>query len=186
MTNAEARVFKAEALSFIFAGALFFAANLLTITLPKPPTAEIEFIAWLSEHKFQIAMHDEILFFAAISLIPAAMVLYKLFRNQQTFGSALGLGLMVMAIPVLAVLDIIEGRLVYPVYDIPLSFDALKLVFSILHGGLHAVSLIFGASIILLSYAMRAVLFTKAYWYFGLITGVLQIIGSYPWNRICI
>jgi hypothetical protein len=128
VTDTEKRIYKFGALTFIFAGVLFFVANLLTTTLPNPPASETEFMKWLSENRIYLATQNEILFFATICLIPSSIVLYKLLKNQTTISSLLGLGLMVMVIPVLAMLIIVEGRLVYPVYEISLSFDVLKLV----------------------------------------------------------
>jgi len=181
VTDTDKLIEKFGALTFILAGVLFFIANLITISLPNPPSAETDFIKWLSENRIYLSIQNEILFFATISLIPSSFVLYKLLKKTTSRSSLLGLGLMLMAIPVLAMLDIVAGRLVYPVYDINLSFDILKLVLSIYHGGMHAVSIIFGMSIFLISFATRDTIFPKYHWYVGLITGVMQIIGSYPW-----
>ena len=181
MTTSEKQLIRFGGLAFISAGVLFLAANLLITTLPNPPAIEAEFSKWLSENKINIAIQNEFLFFATVSLIPSAYVLYQLVKNRFTRSAVVGLGLMVMVIPTLAVLDIVEGRLVYPVYDISLSFELLKLVLSIYHGGMHAVLLLLAGAIIFTSYALRDTIFPQAHWYLGLITGVSQIVGSYPW-----
>jgi hypothetical protein len=50
-----------------------------------------------------------------------------------------GLVLMVTVIPIPALLDIVEGRLLDPVYGIRLSFELLKLVPTIYHRGMRTV-----------------------------------------------
>jgi hypothetical protein len=42
----------------------------------------------------------------------------------------------------MGVLDIVHGRLVYPVYDIKLSPSIAELVVTILYGAMHAVDII--------------------------------------------
>jgi hypothetical protein len=182
MTDSEVRISRFGGLTSILAGVLFFVANLIMLSLPTLPSAETDFLKWISENRTSLAIHNETLFFAAISLIPSLFVLYKLLRNHNTISSVMGLGLMALVIPVLAVLDIVEGRLVYPVYDIGLSLDALKLVLSVYYGGMHAVSLILGASILFISFVLRDTIFPKYHWYLGLITGVFQFLGAYPWR----
>jgi hypothetical protein len=177
----ETRTFRFGALSLIVAGVLFFASNLLTITLPIPPSSEAEFFPWLSENKLQIAVQNEILFFATLCLIPALLALYRLMKNQLTWSSLGGLGLLGTVIPVLEMLDIVEGRLVYPVYELGLSFDVHRLVLSLYHGGMHAVSLLLGGSMILIGLALRDITFMRSTAYLGLLAGVLQILGAYPW-----
>lgn len=181
MTTSEKQLIRFGGLAFISAGVLFFAANLLVATLTSPPSIEAEFSKWLSENKVNIAIQNEFLFFATVSLIPSVYVLYQLLKNRFTRSGLAGLGLMVMVIPILAVLDIVEGRLVYPVYGISHSFELLKLVLSIYYGGMHTVLLLLAGAIILTSYALRYTIFPKAHWYLGVITGVLQIAASYPW-----
>lgn len=181
MKTVERQTLRFGGLAFISTGVLFLAGNLLIATLPSPPSIEAQFFKWLSESKTYIAIQNEILFFATVSLIPSVYVLYRLLKNQISRSSVLGLGLMVMVIPVLAVLDIVEGRMVYPVYSISISFDILKLVLSIYHGGMHMVLLLFAGAIFFSSYAMRGKFFPQYHWYLGLISSAAQIVGSFPW-----
>ncbi len=181
MTTSEKQIFRFGGLAFISAGVLFLAGNLLIATLPNPPSPASDFLKWLSENRIYLAIQNEILFFATVSLIPSTYVLHKLLKNRRTRSSLLGLGLMIMVIPLLAMLDIVEGRLVYPVYSISLSSDLLKLALSIYYGGMHAVLLLLAGAIIFTSYALRGKIFPQYYWYLGLMTGVSQIVGSYPW-----
>jgi len=181
MRTSEKQSLRFGGLAFISAGVLFLVGNLLIATLPSPPSIEAQFYRWLSESKTYIAIQNEILFFATVSMIPSVYVLYRLLKNQISISSVFGLGLMVMVIPVLVVLDIVEGRMVYPVYSIRISFDLLKLVLSIYHGGMHMVSLLFAGAIFFTSYAMRGKFFPQSHWYLGLITSAAQIVGSFPW-----
>jgi hypothetical protein len=148
---------------------------------PLPPSGETEFLNWLAENKIFIAIQNEIFFFATMCLIPSAMVLQKLSQNRPTISSVLGVGLVFVTIPVLAVVNLAEGRLVYPVYDIQLSFDVLKLMLSLFHGGLHVVALIFAVAIVAVGLGMRDAVFPRVYWYLSLVAGLLQIPFAYAW-----
>jgi hypothetical protein len=61
-----------------------------------------------------------------------------------------------VAIPVLMVLLVVHGRLVYPVYCIRVGTpDLAAFVVAIFYGGLHAISLLMGIATFVLSLAMR-------------------------------
>jgi hypothetical protein len=181
MTASDSKLVKSGGLTFVIAGVLFFAANLIVITLPHPPAVEAEFFEWLSGNSLILMLQNELLMFAALFLVPSAIALYVLQKERASRSAITGTGLMMAAIPVLFMLVIVAGRLVYPVYGIQLSFDALKLMLSVYHGGMHAVFIILAVSIVLISLAMRSLGFPKLHRYLGLINGVSLIAGSYPW-----
>jgi hypothetical protein len=78
-------------------------------------------------------------------------------------------------------INVVQGRLVYPVYGLNLSVDSLKLSFSIFYGGLHATALMFGAALFFIGFAMRGTTFNKGMVPYSVIVGFLQIVGAYPW-----
>jgi hypothetical protein len=141
MTNTEERILRFGGYTFNSAGVLFFAAHFITLLLPLPPSGETEFLNWLAENRIFIAIQNEVFFFATMCPIPAAIVLHKFSQSGPMISSLLGVGLMFVAVPVLAVVNLAEGRLVYPVYDIRLSFDVLKLMLR----GNHSVQMAIGS-----------------------------------------
>jgi len=126
-------------------------------------------------------MSNEILFFAAICLAPSVFVLYRILSPTDKTKTMIGCGIIAVTIPVLAMIDVVQGRLVYPVYHIALSPDVLKLVLSIYYGGMHAASLLLGLAILVLSFVLRRSIFGKPAAYFGFVAGVFAFIGAYPW-----
>jgi hypothetical protein len=78
-------------------------------------------------------------------------------------------------------LVVVQGRLVYPVYGLDLSVESLRLTFSIVYGGLHAVSLMFGAALLFIGLALRGSAFNKSMVPISYVVGLLQLAGAYPW-----
>jgi hypothetical protein len=84
---------------------------------------------------------------------------------------------------VLAVLLIVHGRLVYPVYGIRASTpDLAALVVAVFYGGMHAISLLLGLATIILSVAMKGEAYGKPIAYLVFATAVFDIIGAYPYT----
>jgi hypothetical protein len=181
MPLAEVRIQKLGGGTFIVAGVLLLAANLLVDLLPTPPTAQGDFSRWITANSLRIALANELLFFATILLVPSFVVLAKLLGARSRVSAFAGLSIVAMALPLLAVLNVIEGRLVYPVYGLALSADAFKLTFGLFYGGLHAVLLMFGAALLLFGFALRGTVFNKTVVPISCLTGLLQIAGAYPW-----
>jgi hypothetical protein len=82
---------------------------------------------------------------------------------------------------VTAVLDIVHGQLVYPVWEIQISPTVAELVVAVYYGGLHAVVLLFGLATIVLSVAMKRGGYGNGIAYLGIATGLGDFVGSYPW-----
>ena len=77
---------------------------------------------------------------------------------------------------------IIHGRLIYPVFGIHVSLPAVaEIIVAIYYGGLHAVSELMGFATVILSLVMLRGVYGKSVGYLGLVTGVLDIIGAYPY-----
>jgi hypothetical protein len=93
----------------------------------------------------------------------------------------LGCGLFAVIIPINSFLDIILGRLVYPVYNIELSPDIYRLVLSIYYGGMHSVAIILSAATIILCFVIRRSVIGKPAANLGFAVAILDFIGAYPW-----
>jgi hypothetical protein len=181
MPRAEIRLQKFGGGTFIAAGILLLAAHLLFDLLPAPPTAHDDFLQWITANRLRIAFANEVLFFATILLVPSFVVLGKLLGSRRKVSAFAGLSIIALALPLLAMLDVVQGRLVYPVFGLALSVDVLKLTFSLFFGGLHAVLLMFGVALILIGIALRGTVFNKSMVPLSYVTGLLQIAGAYPW-----
>jgi hypothetical protein len=181
MPLAERRIQKFGGGTFIAAGIILLAANLLVDLLPTPPTRPGDFLQWITANELRIAFANELLFFATILLVPSFVVLGKLLGTRRKVSAFAGLSIVALALPLLAMLVVVQGRLVYPVSGLNLSVDSLKLTFSIFYGGLHTVLLMFGAALLLLGFALRGTVFNQSMVPISYITGLLQIAGAFPW-----
>lgn len=119
--------------------------------------------------------------FAALLLVPALIALYRsLATGSRTIAGA-GCGIIAVTIPVLAVLDIVQGRLVYPVYGIRAHTpEVAEFTVAVFYGGLHAVGIIMGIATIMLSLCMRRGAYGYPIVFLGFATGILDIVGAYP------
>jgi hypothetical protein len=138
-------------------------------------------IAWLDKWKFNISMADEVLLFAALFLIPAIFSLYQLLVQADKVKAIMVCGLLASSIPTFIFLDIILGRLVYPVYNLDLSADIYKLVLSIYYGGMHLVAIVFSIATLLSSLVIRKSEHGKAIAYFGFVVVIADLISAFPW-----
>ncbi len=174
-------IIKAGGISLIISGILFFVQYLFLLPLPAPPPVNTDLMAWLTEWRFNIAMADELFFFATLLLIPSIAALYKILVKVDKIKTVIGCGLLAVIIPINILLDIILGRLVYPVYNIEFSPDIYKLIISIYYGGMHSVAIILSIATIILSLAIRKSVLGKPAANFGFLAGILDLIGAYPW-----
>lgn len=124
---------------------------------------------------------DELFFFATIFLIPSIVALYRILVKVDKIKTLFGCGLLAVTIPINLFLDIILGRLVYPVYNIKLSPDIYRLVLSTYYGGMHLVAIILTVATIMLCLVIRRSVIGKPAANFGFVVGVLDFIGAYPW-----
>ena len=168
-------------ISLIISGILFFVQYLFFLPVPAPPMADADLLVWLREWKFQISMADEVLLFAAVLLIPGILALYRVLVKAEPVKTWLGCGLLAVTVPVYVVLDIILGRLVYPVYDLELSPDIYKLVISMYYGGMHIIAIIMSGATIILSFVIRRSGLGKLAAYSGFVVGAADLVGAYPW-----
>jgi hypothetical protein len=129
-----------------------------------------------------LAATSEILFFATMFLVPAVIALYQSLASVDRAKAATGCGIMAVVVPVIAMLLIVHGRLVYPVYGLRASApEAVELVVAIFYGGMHAVGLMMAAATFVLSLAMRRSTFGARIAYLGYATALLDVAGGYPY-----
>ncbi|MVM33925.1 hypothetical protein GO755_28070 [Spirosoma sp. HMF4905] len=175
------KLFRFGGLAFIIAGVLFFIRCLFLFSLPNVPSSTSALLNWLADGRFKIALSNELLFFATISLIPALIVLFKLLNESDPIKAIVGCGLLATVIPLFIFLVVIQGRLVYPVYDISLSAESQKLILSIYYGGMHAAFILLGIATILVSFGLKNTSIGQPATYLGFITGVFDFLNAYPW-----
>ncbi|MDF2986163.1 MAG: hypothetical protein K0R50_1673 [Eubacterium sp.] len=174
-------IIKFGGITFIISGVLFLAQYLFFLPLPAPPSVDADLMTWLTKWRFNIAMADELLFFATLLLLPSIAALYRILVKVDKIKTVLGCGLMAVIIPVNILLDIILGRLVYPVYNIEFSPDIYKLIASIYYGGMHSVAIIMSVATFVLCFVIRRSVLGKSTANFGFLVGIFDFIGAYPW-----
>lgn len=169
-------------ISFMASGALFLIKSVLDLAVGDPPSTGAQLLAWKTSHQLPLALTNELLFFAAVLLIPAVLALYRSLNGSERPWVGFGCGILAMLIPIILVLGTIHGRLMYPVYGINLDDQVtVALVVSLYYGGAHMVSLLLGGALIILGLVMRRGSYGGAVGVLGVTAGVFQIVGGYPW-----
>lgn len=177
----ETRRFTVGGFAGAVAGALFAVTLVLDRVVGDPPSEGVQLLAWATSHRVALAFTNESLGFAAALLIPFVLALYRRMEGPDRPWAAFGCGLLAVAVPVLLVLVIVHGRLMYPVFGIALDDGAtVALVVSLYEGGLHLVWLMVGAALIIVALAMRRGAWGRGAVGFGIVVGLLQIAGGYP------
>lgn len=182
MSNELKGIYKLGGISFIVSGILFFLVYLLSLMAGPPPSTGVEILAWRVLGELPLAFTNETLFFAAVFLVPAVIALYYSLASIDRTKATVGCGIIASVIPIIFILVIFHGRLIYPVYNIVVNTPAFaELVIAIYYGGLHATSLLLGGATIVVSLAMKRGVYGRNIAYLGIATGAFDIIGSYPY-----
>lgn len=175
-------LYKLGGAAFIISGVLFLSRGILELAAGPPPSSGVEILAWVASEKLALSLVSEILFFAAASLVPAVVALYQSLAGTDRAKALLGCGIMATAIPVISMMLIVHGRLVYPIYGIRVTSPPVaEFVVAVFYGGLHAVDLLFAVATFVLSLAMMRGAYGKPIAYLGFVTSIVDIIGSYPY-----
>ena len=168
--------------ALVASGVLFAVLAFLDFRAGPPPSNGAEILLWRDSQALVLDVVSEILFFATVLLVPGTMALYQNLVDVDSYRAAAGCGIVAATIPVMAVMLIIHGRLVYPIYgmraDTP---ETAALVVMVFYGGLHAIYLLLAVATIVLSVAMTRGGYAKWIAYLGFATAALDIVGSYPW-----
>jgi vacuolar-type H+-ATPase subunit I/STV1 len=182
MSNELKGLYKFGGISMILSGVLFLTRAVLERIAGPPPSNGVEILAWIESSKVALSLVSEILFFAGIALVPAVIALSHSLVGIDRVKTALGCGIIAAMIPVLIMLLIVHGRLVYPVYGIRIATPPLaEFAVALFYGGFHAIDLMMGIAVIVLSLAMMHGVYGKGVAYLGIATGSLDIVGSYPY-----
>ncbi|QEW04332.1 hypothetical protein [Microbacterium lushaniae] len=161
------------------AGAVLTGGALLLMSLlPGAPSNASEMAAWVESGDSLLSWSDELLFFAIICWGTAARGLFRINNVGSSVRTTVGTTGLAVALVALVVLLLELGRLVYPVYRIRLSGEAMALVVSEAFGALHLAVLGFTVAAVALSWSTPAGRIGRA---FGILTGVAFALGSFPW-----
>lgn len=163
-------------------GVLFVVLAFLDFRTSPPPSSGAEILLWRDAHALVLDFVSESFFCATVLLVPGTIALYQNLVDVDRTKAAAGCGIIAATIPVMAVVLVFHGRLVYPIYGMRVETpEAAALVVMVFYGGLHAIYLLLAVATIFLSLAMRRGAYTKRIAYLGFVTAALDIIGSYPW-----
>lgn len=167
--------------SFIASSFLFLVRAILDFVAGTPPSNGLDILAWSASHRTLTAFCNESLFFAVLLLVPALIALYRSFPPARKTMAGTACGIIAVAIPILSFLDIVQARLVYPIFGMSVNTpEVAELTVALFYGGLHAVNIIMGIATIILSLSMRQGIFGRPIVFLGLATGVADIAGAYP------
>ena len=168
--------------TLLASGILFVVLAFLDFRAGPPPSNGAAILLWRDSQALVLDFVSEFLFFATVLLIPGTVALYQSLVDVDRTKVATGCGIIAATIPVMAVMLIVHGRLVYPIYGMRIDTpDAAALVVMVFYGGVHAIYLLLAVATIVLSLAMKRGAYAKWIAYFGFATAALDIVGSYPW-----
>jgi len=181
MSDGRRGLYRLGGAALIASGVLFLVRHLFDLMGGPPPSEGVAILAWVASGKFALEMAVEVLFFAGMALIPGTLALHESLVRTDRAKAGTGCGILAAAIPLLLMIDIVQGRLVYPVYGIRITSPAVaEFAVALFHGGLHAVDIMFGVATIVLSLAMLRGGYGTGIAFLGFATGALDIVGAYP------
>ena len=168
--------------ALVASGILFVVLAFLDFRAGPPPSNGAEILLWRDSQALVLDFVSEFLFIATVLLVPGTVALYQSLVDVDRTKAGMGCGIIAATIPVMAVILIVHGRLVYPIYGMRIATpDAAALVIMVFFGGLHAIYLLLAVATIVLSLAMKRGAYAKWIASFGFATAALDVIGSCPW-----
>jgi hypothetical protein len=102
--------------ALVASGILFVLLALLDLRAGPPPSTGAEILLWRDSHALVLSFISELLFLAAILLVPSTIALYQSLVEIDKTKAATGCGIIAATVPVMAVMLIVHGRLAYPIY----------------------------------------------------------------------
>ena len=174
--------FKFGGIAFIVCGAFFLAYYLLEYVAGPPPPTGAEILLWVRANRLPLSLMSEVLFFACVSLVPAVPALYaSLAERPEKALVVTGCGILAVVIPIIGVLLVVHGRLVYPVFGLLVRDPAVaEFAVALFFGGMHAIDLLLAGATFALSLAMRRSAFGVRVAALGFAATAGNIAGSYP------
>jgi hypothetical protein len=168
--------------ALVASGVLFAVLAFLDFLTGPPPSNGTEILQWRDSQALVLDFVSESFFFATVLLIPGTIALYQSLVDIDRTKAAAGCGIIAATIPVMAVMLVVHGRLVYPIYGMRVDTpESAALVVMVFYGGLHAIYLLLAVATTVLSLAMKRGAYAKWIANLGFATAALDIIGSYPW-----
>jgi hypothetical protein len=162
--------------ALLAAAGLLLARALLALLAGEPPSGGSALVRWASEERTLLALANECLVIGAVVLAPGVLGVWHAMRDRPGSGRA-GCATLMATVPVMVVLGIIQGRLVYPVYGIPLDRPAsVELIASLYFGGEHTVLLMVAAAAVLVSLSVS----NRAVRRIGYVAASAAVAASYP------
>jgi hypothetical protein len=168
--------------ALVASGVLFAVLAFLDFLTGPPPSNGTEILQWRDSQALVLDFVSESFFFATVLLIPGTIALYQSLVDIDRTNAAAGCGIIAATIPVMAVMLVVHGRLVYPIYGMRVDTpESAALVIMVYYGGLHAIYLLLAVATTVLSLAMKRGAYANWIANLGFATAALDIIGSYPW-----
>ena len=168
--------------ALVTSGVLFAAVALLDFAAGPPPSNGLDILRWRDSQELLLDFVSESLFFASVLLIPGIIAVYDSLDDVDRSKAATGCGIIAATIPVIAVMLIVHGRLVYPIYGMRVDApEAAAFAVMIFYGGQHAIYLVLAVATIVLSLSMTRGAYSRWIAYVGFATAPLDVVGSYPW-----
>jgi len=154
--------------ALVASGVLFVVLAFLEFRTGPPPSNGAEILLWRNAQAPVLDFVSEVFFFATVLLVPGTIALYQNLVDVDRTKAATGCGIIAATIPVMAVMLVVHGRLVYPIYGMRVDTpEAAALVVMVFYGGLHAIYLLLAVATIVLSLAMRRGAYAKGIAYLG-------------------
>ena len=166
----------------VVSGLLYAGRAMLERAIGEPPTAGGDLVAWRDAHQAGLAWADELMVLSAALLLPVVPVLYRRLGGTRRPWVSFGCALLATMVPVVLVLAVFQGRLMYPVFDIGLGEEqTVALVVSLYYGGAHVVALMLAAALVMLGTAMRSEPWGRPIAVLAIIAALGQVVAGYPW-----
>ncbi|MDH4285109.1 MAG: hypothetical protein OEV35_07305, partial [Gallionellaceae bacterium] len=155
MADESGKLYRFGGAALVVSGVLFLCRDILEFLAGPPPSSGAEILAWAESGKLYLSLISEVLFFAAVALVPAVFALFHSLASIDRAKAATGCGIIAMVIPLVAMLLVVHGRLVYPVFGIRVSSpEVASNIVAVFYGGMHAVALLMGIAAFVLSVIM--------------------------------
>lgn len=171
-------------------GILIFVSSFLLLIkaiaeyiLGPPPSTGSSIINWVNNNTLLFIIINESFFIAVFLFIPSFIIIYYKLEKYDKVGAIIGVTIMLLVVPILSMLTIIQGRLIYPVFNITITNTGLaEFIVAFYYGGIHTSYLMIGVSVLVLTLSMKKATFGQIHVYFGIITGlVLFLVMGYEW-----
>src|SRR5881396_572060 len=121
--------------ALVASGILFVLLAFLDFRAGPPPSNGAGILLWRDSEALVLDFVSEFLFFATVLLVPGTIAVYQSLLDLDRAKAATGCGIIAATIPVIAMLLIVHGRLVYPIYGMRVDTpEAAALVVMVFYG----------------------------------------------------